>query len=295
MSNWLWLLLLATLWAPSFLFIKIGLADFPPLTLAAILLYLVLRAGGQNLPRSWRLWQKFLVMGFFGNALPFALFSVGELYADSGLAAILNGATPLFTVILAHFYLSDEHLTPQKLGGVLLGFAGLLLIFLPEIGGDWQRQQTLWGIAAFTLASASYGLAIVFARRNLRGLPPLLAPTVQLTVASLYLLPVALLVERPFQLTPGWPALGSVLALALFGTAAAFVVYYRLVEKASATFLSLVTYILPPAGVVLGVVVLGEKPGWNALAGCLLIIVGVMGVNGALTTAWRRLVQPSAA
>jgi drug/metabolite transporter (DMT)-like permease len=302
MTNWLLLLFLAALWSPSFLLIKIGLEDFPPLTLAttrvlvaAVILYAVLRARGQEFPRRWSIWRKFLVMGFFSNAFPFAMFSLGELYADSGLAAILNGTTPIFTVVLAHLFIGDERLTPQKVSGVLLGFGGILFLFLPELRRGFQGQNVVLGLTAFTLAAASYGVAMVYVRRNLRGLPPLVAPTTQLTVAAAYLLPVALLLERPFDLSPGLPAISAVLALAVFGTAMAFVVYYQLVERVSATFLSLVTYILPPIGLLLGAVFLAERPGRNAVVGCLFIIFGLMVVNGAFRTAWRWLVQPSTA
>ncbi|MFQ5577603.1 MAG: DMT family transporter [Anaerolineae bacterium] len=302
MTNWLWLLVLAALWSPSFLFIKVALQDVPPLTLAsarltlaAVILYVVLRLNGQNLPKSWAVWRKFFFMGFFANALPFALFSIGELVADSGMAAILNGTTPIFTVILAHLFISDERLTAQKIGGVLVGFVGIVLLFLPQVGGGAPLKGAGGlGLLAFTIAAISYGVGIVYARHNLRGLPPLVGPTTQLMMASAYLLPVALLVERPFHLSPGMPALGSVLALAVFGTALAFIIYYRLIERASATFLSLVTYILPPAGVALGVIFLNEAPGWNALAGCFLIVLGVMVVNGVVGTVWQRLFQPAA-
>jgi len=132
----------------------------------------------------------------------------------------------------------------------------------------------------------------VYARRNLRGLPPLVAPTTQLLVGGLYLLPTALVFERPFHLSPGLASLGAVLALAFFGTAVAFVLFYHLIERTSATFLSLVTYILPPAGVALGIVFLNEQPGWNALIGCVLIVVGVMVVNGVFAGLWKRWAHP---
>ncbi|RME41738.1 MAG: EamA family transporter [Caldilineae bacterium] len=301
MSNWLWLLVLAALWSPSFLFIKLALVDVPPLTLAAtrltlaaIILVSVLHLRGERLPRRWEVWRKFFFMGFFANALPFALFSLGELVADSGMAAILNGTTPIFTVILAHFFIGDERLNMQKLGGVLIGFAGIVLLFAPEVQGNWARGGSVWGLVAFAVAAMSYGIGIVYARRNLRGLPPLVGPAAQLTMASVYLLPVALWVDRPFGIRPGLPAIGSLLALAVFGTALAFMLYYHLIERASATFLSLVTYILPPAGLLLGVIFLDESPGWQAVVGCGLIIVGVMVVNGAIGAAWQRWVQPSA-
>jgi drug/metabolite transporter (DMT)-like permease len=154
-------------------------------------------------------------------------------------------------------------------------------------------QATTWGLVAITVASASYGVAIVYTRNHMRGLPPLVAPTAQLFVATLYLLPVSLLVDRPYTLPlPSWPALGSLLALAVLGTALAFIVYYRLVERADASYVSMVTYVIPVFGVILGVVVLNERLTWNALAGFVLILLGVMIVNGVFKVSkWRRLGQ----
>ncbi|RMF01016.1 MAG: DMT family transporter [Chloroflexi bacterium] len=247
--------------------------------MAAAALYLVLRFQGRNLPGPGRIWKNFAVMGFFSNALPFALFSWGEQYIDSALAAILNGTTPLFTILLAHIFIGDDRLTLPKLGGVLLGFSGLVLLILPALF-DGVHATTL-GLLALTVAAASYGVAIVYSRLNLRGLPPLVAPTAQLAMATVYLLPLSLLVEQPYRLPlPSWTSAGSLIALALVGTALAFVLYYRIIEHTSATYLSMVTYLVPIFGVTLGVVVLNEQLQWNAYAGCALILVGVMAVNG---------------
>lgn len=299
--NLLLLLLLAALWGPSFLFIKVAVEKFPPMTLVAIrlsvaslMLYGFLRLNGKNLPTGWSFWKKFFIMGFFANALPFTLFSFGEQFADSGAASILNATTPLFTVIFANFFVADERFTFSRLGGVLLGFSGILLVFLPDFqallrGEGLTGRMATIGLLAFILASSSYGISIVYARLNLRGLPPLIGPTAQLIAASLLILPVALLVEKPFHLTPGIPALGSLLALGFFGTALAYIVYYKLIDFAGATFISLVTYLLPPIGVVLGVIFLHEQPGWYSLVGLSLIILGVMIVNGLAATTWKRL------
>jgi drug/metabolite transporter (DMT)-like permease len=254
-----------------------------------VLLYAVLRVQGRNLPRFGSVWKHFAVMGLVSNALPFVLFSWGEQYIDSALAAILNGATPLFTIVLAHFFTTDEDLTPNQGVGVLLGFAGLMVLMAPELAGG--MQATSWGLLAMIVASFSYGVAIVYARRNLRGLPPLVAPAAQLSMATLYLVPLSLFIERPYTLAmPSWPAIGSLFTLAAFGTALAFVIYYRIMEQASATSLSMVTYMVPIVGTVLGVVVLNEQLGWNVYAGCALILLGVMIVNGVFRlVGWQRL------
>lgn len=284
--TFLWLVFLASLWGPSYLFIKVAVSEIPPLTLmlgrvgiAGALLYLILRVQGRSLLPWGRIWCHLAVFALVQNAVPFVLFAWGEQYIDSALAGILNGTTPLFTLILAHFFTSDDRLTPAKVSGTLIGFSGLLVLIGPSL---WEGvQATTWGLLAVTVASASYGVAILYSRRHLRGLPPLVGPTSQLLLATLILAPLALLFDRPFNLPmPSRPALGSLLALAVFGTALAFVVYYRLLERASATYVSMVTYLIPIFGVILGMLVLDEQLGWNAYAGCILILAGVMIVNG---------------
>jgi drug/metabolite transporter (DMT)-like permease len=286
LRNLLLLALLAAMWGPSFLFIKVAVADIPPLTLvlgrvgiAAALLYLLLLWRRESLPRRWITWKHIAVMALIHNTIPFVLFSWGEQYIDSALAAILNGTTPIFTILLAHYFTVDDHLTPTKVGGTLLGLVGLAFLIGPALLDG--VQVTTWGLLALTAASIFYAVAIIYSRNHLRGLPPLVAPTGQLLLATLYILPVALLVDRPFSLPqPSLAAAASLLALAVLGTAVAFVVYYRLVETADPSTVSMVTYIIPVIGVVLGVLILNEKLLWSTYAGFAFILVGVMSVNG---------------
>jgi len=293
--NWLHLILLAACWAPSFLFIKLALTGgVPPLAvaagrvaLAAVILAAVLAFRRQPFPRDAASWRAVAPMALLSTAIPFALFSLGERHADSGMAAILNGTTPIFTVILAQVFLHDERLTAQTLTGVLIGFAGILLIFGPEVYASWTSDlgeesglsARALGLAQFTVAGACYGAANVYARRHLRDLPPMVTPTLQMTMAAAVLLGVTSIAESPLAARPDAAALGSVVVLGVFGTALAYMLYYPLMVRTSATFVSLVTYLLPPAGVVLGMVFLAEQPGWHDLIGCALIIVGVAVVN----------------
>lgn len=296
LRNFLLLILLASLWGPSFLFIKVAVAGIPPLTLvagrvglAAVLLYAFLRWQGRSLPRSRSVWKHIAFVALFHNALPFVLFGWGEQYIDSALASILNGTTPLFTIVLAHFFVADDRLTGAKAAGVLLGFGGLLLLIAPSLADG--LQVTTLGLLAVALASAFYGVAIVYTRNHMRGLPPLVAPTAQMIMATVYVLPFSLLVERPFTLpAPSLASLGSLLALAILGTAVAFIVYYRLMENADPSYVSMVTYVIPVIGVILGVVILNERLTWHAYAGCALILLGVIIVNGVIKdVSWRRL------
>ncbi len=305
MNKWksfLWLALLAAVWGPSFIFIKIAVGEVPPITLAAsrvalaaLLLYLVLRLQGRNLPGFGPIWKHFAIMGFVSNALPFVLFSWGEQYIDSALAAILNGTTPIFTILLAHFVFADDRISPTKMMGVLLGFGGLVILILPSLF-DGVRATT-WGLLGITVAASSYAVAIVYSRKNLRGLPPMVAPTAQLTMAAVYLVPLSLLVDAPYALPlPSWQALAALFALSVVGTGIGFVIYYRLLEGNSATYLSMVTYLMPVVGIILGVLVLGELLSWNAYAGCALILLGIMTVNGVFNRSVGKLFRrPSSA
>jgi drug/metabolite transporter (DMT)-like permease len=290
LKNLLLLVLLASLWGPSFLFIKVAVEDIPPMTMVlgrvgigAIVLLFLLRLQGSRLPKWGPVWKHIAVVALIHNAIPFVLFSWGEQYIDSALAAILNGTVPFFTILLAHFFAENDRITPVKVIGILVGFGGMVLLAVPSFGDG--LEATTWGILAITAASFLYGVAIVYTRNNLRGLQPLAAPTGQMMIATLYMLPFSLLIDRPYLLPmPSLASLGSVLALGVLGTALAFTVYYKLLERASASYVSMTTYMIPVFGVILGAIVLNEAITWERVAGCGLILLGVMIVNGLLTS-----------
>lgn len=293
------LILLALLWGPSFLFIKVAVAEIPPITMVvgrvgigAIVLYAMLRGQNGRLPHDRQTWKHLAIVALIHNAIPFVLFGYGEQHIDSALAAIMNGTTPIFTIILAHFFTDTDKLSSRKIFGVLIGFAGLIILSLPSLSdGLWA---TTWGVLAIAAAAMLYGVAIVYVRNNLRGLPKLVAPTGQMILATLYLVPFSLLVERPFQLPmPSFASLGSVLFLGVMGTAFAFIVYYQLQEAADPSYVSMVTYLIPIVGVVLGVFVLKEMLTWHAYAGCGLILFSVMIINNVFKR--RPSVRPTAA
>ena len=293
------LVLLALLWGPSFLFIKVAVAEIPPITMVvgrvgigAILLYAMLRWENGRLPRDRETWKHLAIIALVHNAIPFVLFGYGEQHIDSALAAIMNGTTPIFTIILAHFFTETDKLTGRKIIGVLIGFAGLIILSLPSFSdGVWA---TTWGLLAIAGAAMLYGVAIVYTRNNLRGLPKHVAPTGQMILATLYLIPLSLIVERPFQLPlPSITSLAAVLCLGVFGTALAFIVYYQLQETTDPSYVSMVTYLIPIVGVVLGLVVLNETLTWHSYAGCGLILFSVMIINSVFGK--RPLPQPAPA
>lgn len=285
-KNLLLLIGLAALWGPSFLFIKVAVQEIPPFSLVlgrvsigAAFLVVALLIQRRRLPNDRQLWRHFAVMAMLHNALPWILLSWGEQHIDSALASILNGTTPLFTIILAHFWVKDDRMTASKLLGVLIGFLGLFLLILPSLAAG--IQSTTWGLIAVALAAALYGIAIIYSRLHLRGLAPLVAPTSQLLLATLYMFPLSLVIDRPWTLPDlSAAALSSLVALGILGTGLAFILYYRLIETADSTYVSMVTYLIPVFGVILGVVVLDEQLNRFTIAGFVFILLGVMVVNG---------------
>lgn len=277
-----WLLVLGTLWGSSYLFIKVTVAEVPPLHLvtgrllmSAIVLWILLLASRQPVPRSWSLWRAYAVMGFLSGALPWSLITWGETAISSGLAALLQATMPIFTVILAHFLADDERITPAKVIGILAGFTGVGLLVVPELSHG--LQASLLGQLAVVVSSISYAGGAIFARKHLRGQPALVSTTGQLTMGLLFMLPVSLLVEGQAVLSmPSVLAMASWLGLTILGTVAAYIIYYALIERTSATFVSTVTYIIPVNGLILGALVLGEALTTDLLGSLALILLGVL-------------------
>ena len=272
------LVLLGGIWGSSFLLIKVALEDLTPLqivagriVIGALLLVALLYARGHRLPRDPRLLRTLFVMALIGNLVPFTLITWGEQYITSSLAAILNSTTPLFTVMIAAAALKGESLSALRLGGVILGFAGVGVIVGFETDGSIQ------GMVAMTLASLSYAGGFVYARRHLSGrdLPPLALPATQLLISAVLIFPFALVnaVDTPPNVT--FDATATTLALGLLGTGWAYVLYYRLIADIGATSASFVTYLIPIFGIALGAIVLGEKLGVNTIAGAMLVIGGI--------------------
>ncbi len=276
-------LLLGCLWGPSFLFIKVACAELPIATfvagrvaLAAAILYGVLKCFKRRLPTSKRVWGHLLVTGFLSGSLPFLLFAFAEMYIDSGLAALLNGTVPFFTILLAPFVLPDERITIPKALGVVLGFGGLLTLLLPTLT-DGEVASDTWGILAIVGASLSYAVGMIYAKKNLTGLAPMVAPTAQLLITAVYMIPLALLWDQPWTLAPLSASVwGAWVAVAVFGTGMGFMVFYWILEAGGATALSTVGYILPLIGVVLGIIFLGESFAWNTAVATALILVGML-------------------
>ena len=259
-SDWLLLWTLSLLWGGSFLFNELALAGLPPLTvvwgrvgLAALILWGVVRATGAALPPR-RGWPALLIMGCLNNAVPFTLFVLAQGQITGALASVLNAMTPIFTVLVAHVATSDEKLTPARGLGVLLGFAGVLVML-----ADGGMGGPFWALVACLGAAFSYALASVWGRRfGAAGLAPLATAFGQLTASSALMLPVWLLVDRPWALDwPGWEPVIAVVGLASLSSALAYLIFFRILAQAGATAVSLVTFLIPISAAGLGWLVLG--------------------------------------
>lgn len=285
LKNYLLLLLLASLWGPSFLFIKVAVEEISPILMAAmrisfaaIFLNLFLLLRKSKLPRKSTFWKHVLVASFFSQSVPFMLFNWSEQYIDSGLASILNGLTPLSTVLLAHFTISTERLTAKKLIGIMLGFTGLVVLSLPKLSNGFDAG--FLGVLAATLGAVSYAVGLIYSRKHLSREASIHAPAGQLLIASVYMIPMAFIFDTQtvFSLV-GTPAWASIILLSFFGTAVAFVVYFKLLEATTASFVSLAIYIMPIFGIALGVIFLDEVITGTMLLGMLLILSGILIIN----------------
>lgn len=286
-SEWFMLLTLSLLWGGSFFFVGVLVDELPPLTivvlrvgLAAVVLHLYLLFKGNPISGGIRVWATFFAMGLLNNAIPFSLIVWGQTHIASGLASILNATTPIFTVVVAHVLTQDERLTPARLGGVVAGFAGVAVLmgpqFLSGLGEHVLAQAAILG------AALSYACAGVFGRRfKAMGVKPLHTATGQVTGSAILLLPVALVVDKPWTLSvPSGYAIAALLGLAVVSTALAYVLYFRILATAGATNVLLVTLLVPVSAIVLGVVVLGESIALQSLLGMALIALGLGVIDG---------------
>ena len=285
LKEWGAFALLGLIWGSSFLWIKIAVAEIGPFMLVAfrllfglVGLLIIMRLQKQAFPRERSLWLRFAFMGVFNTALPFVLISWGETKIDSGLASILNGTVPLFTIVIAHFGLHDEKITLPRIGGLVVGFIGVVVLVSRDFGPE-GLVGNVWGQLAVVAASISYATAITFSRKYLRGQPPVLQSTLVLLVADALVwlaLPVA---ERPLH----FPALPltwfAIVWLGLLGSCLAYLLFFYLNNVWGPTRASLVTYIFPVVGLFLGILFLRETPDWHLLVGSALIVGGIGVVN----------------
>jgi drug/metabolite transporter (DMT)-like permease len=291
---------LALLWGSGFLWIKLALdhglspaqITIARCVLGTAVLFLLARAAGQRLPRSRSAWVHLIVAALFCNAIPFALFAIGEQSVDSGVAGVLNATTPLWSLLIGFLLGTDRGLRPLRLTGLLLGFAGTVLIFAP-----WHRSGLLtWGALALLAAAASYAVAFAYMARKLTsGQAPLAYSAAQLLMATGWTtlsLPFAGPVDTDLT------GLAAVTALGVLGTGVTFYLNYRLIADEGPVTAATVGYLLPVVSVTLGAVLLDERVGLRVLIGMGVVLTGVAltrptGARGCADMRLRRGARPA--
>ena len=293
--EWMLLVLLSVVWGGSFFFNGIALREFPTLTivtarvgLAALALLLLMRMLGQGIQLNRQILKAFFGMSFLNNVVPFSLIVWGQQHIASGVASILNATTPLFTMLVAHWFTTDEKINPRRLLGVLTGMGGVGLM----MGLDSMESSGfhLLGQSAILLAAFSFGLAGVYGKRFAQlGIPPLATATGQLCASSMILIPLTLWIDQPWTMTiPSIEGMGSLLGIALLSTALAYVIYFRLLKTAGATNLLLVTLLIPVSAIILGVFLLDESLEPQHLSGMAVISLGLLIMDGRLLQFFRK-------
>jgi len=282
LEDWGLLAALVALWGSNFMFIKLGVATVPPATLVAarlvigaIILVAVVRALGYTFPPLGREWLPYLVLAIVGNCLPFWFITWGQQSIDSALAGILMAIMPLTTLVLAHFFVTGEGMTRSRLTGFLLGFTGIAVLMGPAaltgLGGSSVEILAQLCVVAGALC---YATQSVLVRLMLKG-NVMVASAAIIVIAALISLPVALVVDEPWNLSPSRASVYAVIWIGIGPTALAAFIFLKLIGSAGPTFMSLTNYCNPVVALLLGVALMGEEPGANAYTGLVLILAGI--------------------
>lgn len=296
-QDWMLLVFLSVLWGATFFFIAIAHPEVPPFTLvlarvgiAALMLAPLVVILGLRLPSSAADWLPFIVQAVINNVIPFTLMVYGQQRIASSLAAVLNATTPLFTLIVARLF-AGEALTASKVIGVLLGVAGVGVLMGPA--ALTANTSSVIGMLCILGGTLSYAFSALWMRR-LRHIPPLVSSAAQLTCSTVLLLPIAALFDRFWLLpVPSGPAMLAVLALAVFSTALAYIVFFRISASAGPSNVMLVTLLIPVTATLLGVLLLGEALTLHQVAGALIIASGLAVIDGRLLARFRREAKPA--
>ncbi|WP_430241067.1 DMT family transporter [Neorhizobium sp. DAR64861/K0K2] len=282
-TDLLLLLTLATLWGASYTLIKVGVETISPVTfiavrtlVAGLILAAALRLRGLKLPTDRQTWTLFTVQAGLNSAVPFTLIAWAEQTTDAGLATILSSTTPIFAFLLTALITRHESVSAAKLFGVAAGIVGICLIVgMEALAGSGEN---LWAQLAIVAATICYAAAAIFGK-NFKGLDPMMPAAGSLIAGAAILIPVSLVVDRPWTLTPSTDSMLALLALAVFSTALAFVIYFRLVRTLGSVGTTAQAYLRVPIGVGIGVVFLGETLASTAWLGLACVVTGVIAMT----------------
>ncbi len=287
-SDWLLLLILGLMWGTSYAFIKLGIENgLGTFTLIATrlligfaLLATVVIVAKEPLPRSPRVYLNLLIMAVINIVIPFTLITTAEQSVPSAIAAIINGAVPLVVILLAALTFPDEPITLNRLAGLLVGYAGVVVIVLPGLAASTGGAVS--GELALVGSTIAYGIGAVFARAKIRGLRPMIPAVFQVGFAFVIIAALALIKERPFDVAWNPNAIIAVVWLGIFGSGLAYLLNFRLLGRIGATRTSILAYFLPIVGIVSGAVMFGETIDQYVLIGTAMVIGGVALVNSRL-------------
>ena len=282
-KHWIVFILLGAIWSSSFMWIKIAVQEVGPITLVAFralfgLLFGIVVIFFQRVqwPRTFKAWIPLLIVGLTNVAIPFFLISWGEKSIDSAVASILDATVPLFTILLAHFLLQDDKMTVPKVTGLVIGFVGIIILMSKDVGAS---SSSLLGQLAVIVASMFYAGSAVYVRKTTEDVPGIIRSAGPLVSASATMWLATLIFESPVRI----PQIGitwiALLFLGILGSGLAFVLAYYLIHEIGQTRTSMVTYLFPLGGVLLGVVILHEQLTWQIIAGAVLIIFSLAVTN----------------
>ena len=286
-TEWAMLIVLSAIWGGSFYFFAVVIKELPVFTivffrvfLATVALWIFIAISGQKLPDFKSTWKNFFLMGFFNNVIPFSLIVWGETKVAPGLAAVLNATTPFFAVIVAHLSIQQEKLTWNRFAGALVGLIGVGALVgyeaIKNLGMDSTYQIAIVG------ASLSYGICTIFGRR-FGGIPPIVTAASQTAASSLMLFPLMLIIDQPYNLTmPSLNAALSLVGLALLCTAFAYIIFFKIVNRAGMTNVTLVTLLVPVSAMMLGALLLNEQITERHFLGMAVIGIGLALIDGRI-------------
>lgn len=270
---------LAVLWGASYTFIKIGVETIPPVTFIAArtliaggILFIIIRWRGLAMPADAAVWRRFTFQACLNSVVPFTLIAAAERSVDAGLATILNSTSPIFTFLLTALITRHEPVTARKLLGVGAGIVGICLIIGTQALGGLGHQ--LWAQLAIVIATVSYAGAAIFGR-GFKGLDPMIPAAGSMLCGAAILVPLSLVVDRPWTLAPSGASILALLGLSVFSTALAFVIYFRLIHTLGSVGTTSQAYLRVPIGVGIGAVFLGESLGPAAWLGMAFVVAGV--------------------
>ena len=283
-KHWLVFITLGAIWSSSFLWIKIGVQEIGPMSLTAFrMLFGAVTAVAIGVyqkvewPRDLKTWLIFAVLGPASLAVPIFFISWGEQTIDSAVASILNATTPLFTIFIAHVVLQDDKMTVQNVLGLLIGFAGTVVLLSEDLLAS--AHSSILGQGAVIVASIFYAGSAVFARKLTQHIQGTVRGAMPLITSAIIMWMVGPLVEKPFEI-PSLPMTWiAILWLGILGSGLAVLMLWYLIHEVGPTRATLVTYLFPVGGVILGVLFLNEHLSWQLLAGTVLIILSLAVVN----------------